>query len=115
MVQDRLTTGGVFFIDAFMADLDVRFAQLFFAAYDATGAVPRAWAPLFEARARPGLLPIQSALAGANAHIEHGLPLVMVTPAPRTGARRPAPGCAWTTTRSTNSSPMSKPRAAGPS
>ncbi len=79
MVQDRLTTGGVFSDDAFMADLDVRFAQLFFAAYDATGDVPRAWAPLFEARARPGVLPIQFALAGANAHIEHDLPLAVVT------------------------------------
>jgi len=32
MVRDRLTTGGVFCDDAFMADLDVRFAAFWFAA-----------------------------------------------------------------------------------
>lgn len=79
MVRDRLSTGGVFVDDAFMADLDVRFAQLWFQAYDATDRVPRAWAPLFEARAHPGVLPIQFALAGMNAHIEHDLPLAVVT------------------------------------
>jgi hypothetical protein len=78
MVQDHLTTGGVFCDDAFMADLDVRFAALWFAAYDASDNVPRAWAPLFAARTRRGVLPIQFALAGANAHIEHDLPLAVV-------------------------------------
>jgi hypothetical protein len=56
MVQDRLTTGGVFSDDAFMADLDVRFAALWFAAYDASDDVPRAWAPLFAARTLRGVL-----------------------------------------------------------
>jgi len=78
MVQDRLTAGDVFSDDAFMADLDVRFAALWFAAYDASGDLPRAWAPLFAARASRGVLPIQFALAGANAHIEHDLPLAVV-------------------------------------
>ncbi|MDT7555021.1 MAG: hypothetical protein QOI16_3561 [Pseudonocardiales bacterium] len=78
MVLDRLTTGGVFSDDAFMADLDVRFAAFWFAAYDAAGDVPRAWAPLFAAPTRRGVLPIQFALAGANTHIEHDLPLAVV-------------------------------------
>ncbi len=79
MVLERLTTGGVFADDAFMADLDLRFADLWFEAYDAAeDRVPRAWAPLFAARARRGVLPIQFALAGMNAHIEHDLPLAVV-------------------------------------
>lgn len=81
MVADQIAAGGAFHDDAFMADLDIRFAQLWFDAHDAAaagGAVPRAWAPLFEARSRPGVLPIQFALAGMNAHIEHDLPLAVV-------------------------------------
>jgi hypothetical protein len=79
MVLDRLGTGGVFADSAFMGELDVRFAGLWFAAYDATdGDQPRAWAPLFERRATPGVLPIQFALAGMNAHIEHDLPLAVI-------------------------------------
>lgn len=79
MVLDRLREGGVFDDDAFMADLDVRFARLWFAAYDAArDDVPKAWDPLFSARSRRGVLPIQFALAGMNAHIEHDLPLAVV-------------------------------------
>jgi Family of unknown function (DUF5995) len=77
-VLDRLNAGGFYHDDAFMADLDVRFAALWFAAYDATNHVPRAWAPLFEARSQRRVLPIQFALAGANTHIEHDLPLAVV-------------------------------------
>jgi len=79
MIAERLASGGVFHDDAFMADLDVRFADYWFEAYDAPGAKPKAWAPLFAARANPGLLPIQFALAGMNAHIEHDLALAVVT------------------------------------
>ena len=64
-----------------MAELDVRFATLWLEAYDAAEAgrrIPRAWAPLFEAR-EGGRLPIQYALAGMNAHIEHDLPLAVVS------------------------------------
>jgi hypothetical protein len=63
-----------------IADLDVRFAMLWLEAYDAVtggGTAPRAWASLFEARAG-GRWPIQYALAGMNAHIEHDLPLAVV-------------------------------------
>jgi hypothetical protein len=78
MMADRLRTGGVFHDDAFVADLDVRFAAYWFDAYDAPGAKPKAWAPLFAARANKGILPIQFALAGMNAHIENDLPLAVV-------------------------------------
>jgi hypothetical protein len=64
-----------------LAELDVRFASLWLHAYDADRAghaVPSAWRPLFEARAG-GRLPVQYALAGMNAHIEHDLPLAVVS------------------------------------
>ena len=63
-----------------MAELDVRFANLWLAAYDADLAgevVPPAWRPLFEARAG-GRLPVQYAIAGMNSHIEHDLPIAVV-------------------------------------
>ncbi|MBV8256718.1 MAG: hypothetical protein JO073_02765 [Actinobacteria bacterium] len=65
----------------FVTRLDVRFAGLFFAAVDAwnrsPGAAPRAWAPLFEARACRGIAPLQFALAGMNAHINRDLPVAL--------------------------------------
>jgi hypothetical protein len=39
--------------------------------------VPLAWRPLVERRAEPGIEPIQFALAGMNAHINHDLPLAV--------------------------------------
>jgi hypothetical protein len=52
MVASRLKTPGVFDDDAFIADLDVRFAGSWFDAYDSTAAKPKAWAPLFAGRKR---------------------------------------------------------------
>ena len=78
MVANRLKTPGVFHDDAFIADLDVRFAGYWFTAYDAARVKPKAWAPLFAARRNKGVLPIQFALAGMNAHIENDLPLAVV-------------------------------------
>ncbi|HUO40151.1 MAG TPA: DUF5995 family protein [Mycobacterium sp.] len=78
MMQDRLTTGGVFRNAAFITDLDVRFADYWFNAYDAATDKPTAWAPLFAARANTDILPIQFALAGMNTHIEHDLPLAVI-------------------------------------
>jgi len=63
-----------------MADLDVRFANLWLAAYQADlerRSVPSAWRPLFESRTS-NLLPVQYAIAGMNSHIEHDLPLAVV-------------------------------------
>ena len=59
----------------FLERLDVRFANLFFAAVDAP---PPAWAPLFAARSRKGIAPLQFALAGMNAHINRDLPVALV-------------------------------------
>jgi hypothetical protein len=97
-VQERLA--GVAFEDpAFLAQLDVRFADLFFVATEhappapgspqatrssgrASAALPptfpAAWAPLFEARGRKGVAPLQFAFAGMNAHINRDLPVALV-------------------------------------
>jgi Family of unknown function (DUF5995) len=66
---------------AFISRLDVVFAQLYFDAVDASdsgGEISRAWAPLFEARSRDRVAPIQFALAGMNAHINYDLGLALV-------------------------------------
>jgi hypothetical protein len=80
-VNSQLGQG--FFADpVFMAHLDVAFANLYFDAADAAStpaAVPLAWRPLVEQRATAGIEPIQFALAGMNAHINHDLPVAMVS------------------------------------
>jgi hypothetical protein len=81
--QVESSLGAGFFADpAFMTQLDVTFANLYFAAVDAAGnlpAVPLAWRPLIELRAHPGIEPVQFALAGMNAHINHDLPLAVTS------------------------------------
>jgi hypothetical protein len=81
-VQERL--GSLTFADpSFLERLDVLFADLFFAAVESAraddGTLPRAWAPLFEARSQRGIAPLQFALAGMNAHINRDLPGALVT------------------------------------
>lgn len=80
-VQARLA--GVSFAEpAFLARLDVVFADLFFSALDAAAhtpaSVPRAWAPLVESRAARGIAPLQFAFAGMSAHINRDLPVALV-------------------------------------
>ncbi|WP_254802886.1 DUF5995 family protein [Kitasatospora sp. SUK 42] len=79
-VRDRLGTG--YFTDpSAMAEFDVVFAgrYLLAVAADAAGQEPPAcWRPLFALRAHPGVHPLQFALAGMNAHIQHDLPLAVV-------------------------------------
>ncbi|HEX5088728.1 MAG TPA: DUF5995 family protein [Nocardioides sp.] len=74
---DQAVDDGLFVAGPFIARLDVVFANIFFEAYaaDQDGRpIPRAWAPLFEARTKPHTHPVQFALAGMNAHICHDLP-----------------------------------------
>src|SRR5687768_1250169 len=63
--------GGAQFNDpAFLATLDVVFANLYFSALAAgPAAAPSAWRPLLQARHTRGIARIQFALAGMNAHI----------------------------------------------
>ena len=75
-------SAGTQFADpAFLDRLDVVFAQLYFDAEAtlASGApCPVAWRPLVQCRGE-ALEPIQFALAGMNAHINHDLPLAVVS------------------------------------
>ena len=79
-INSRLGQG--FFADpAFLTYLDVAFASLYFGTADAAdgpAAAPPAWRPLLEQRANTGIEPVQFALAGMNAHINHDLPLALV-------------------------------------
>jgi Family of unknown function (DUF5995) len=81
-VEQQLA-GFAFSDPQFLARLDVVFAGLFFSALDAARAeparIPRAWAPLVEARAAHGIAPLQFALAGMSAHINRDLPVALVT------------------------------------
>lgn len=68
----------------FLTALDVVFANRYLAALDAagSGALPEqypfhAWKPLFEARFARGVAPVQFALAGMNAHINHDLSIAL--------------------------------------
>ena len=73
---------GAFNNAGWVGRLTVRFADLYLtplkhwpAQRDLT---PRCWRQLLEVRASPDVLPIQFALAGMNAHINHDLPLAVV-------------------------------------
>jgi len=75
--------GAGFFADpAFMNRLDVVFANLYLAALDSsaadTSAICRSWRALISRRAQPDLAPLQFAVAGMNAHINHDLVLALV-------------------------------------
>lgn len=81
-VDEAVRAGGEYADPRFCRWLDVVFANSFFRALrDATQrrpGVPKAWEPLIEARSRPGVVPIQFALAGMNAHINRDLPFALV-------------------------------------
>lgn len=62
---------------AFLERLDVRFAWLYFDAL-AAAEPPSAWRPLFDRAERRGILPLQFAFAGMNAHINRDLPVALV-------------------------------------
>jgi hypothetical protein len=80
-IRDSVAAGE-FAGPTFVLQLDVDFANFYFAAlaeYDAGRETRRAWLPLFDARDRKDIAPIQFALAGMNAHINRDLPLAIVT------------------------------------
>ncbi len=80
-VQARITAGS-FSDPAFLTELDVVFANFYFDAVNAMveqpDRLPTAWSPLLERRGDDAIFPIQFALAGMNAHINHDLPLALV-------------------------------------
>ena len=79
-VEVRVSTGG--FTDAaFLAQLDLQFAGLYFGAlknFLLHAALPDCWNTLFTRRGQVELARIQFALAGVNAHINHDLPEALV-------------------------------------
>jgi hypothetical protein len=75
-VQAHVTAG--FFGDpAWIARLDLVFANLYLSATQATD-TGHAWAALVERRSDPHVAPLQFALAGMNAHINRDLPVAVV-------------------------------------
>lgn len=80
LVGERLREG--FFVDdRFIERLDIVFAHLYLDAVegDRKGrALPQCWEPVFTSRSLP-LVPIQFAVAGMNAHINHDLAVAVVT------------------------------------
>ena len=77
----------------FVERLDVLFAEFYFQAFDAAAAqawVSKAWAPLFARRDEQGILALQFAIAGMNAHINNDLAHALVLTWRRVRAARPA-------------------------
>ncbi|MEV8455368.1 DUF5995 family protein [Streptomyces sp. NPDC052095] len=80
LVKENITAG-TFGDAAFLERMDVIFAGLYLRNVDADRAgrqVDTAWAPLFAARDNRIIWPLQFALAGMNAHINHDLPVAVV-------------------------------------
>jgi len=74
-VETRVTAGG-FTDPAWLAELDVQFARLYFSALESAlsgQAAPACWRVLFESRNQEAIARIQFALAGIDAHINHDL------------------------------------------
>lgn len=79
-IESRLAEGG--FIDpAWLSQLDVQFAALYFNALGNAlmgASCPGCWAALFSVRNQAEIARIQFAFAGMNAHINHDLPLAVM-------------------------------------
>src|SRR5580658_1474045 len=79
-VKSRLAAGGLN-NSAWLAELDVQFARLYFGAVESALSgqpTPGCWQALFQRRNQASIARIQFALAGINAHINHDLPLAIV-------------------------------------
>lgn len=94
-VETRVSSGG-FTDPAWLAELDVQFAALYFGAVKGflTGAsCPGCWEVLFASRDNTAIARIQFALSGINAHINHDLPeaIVKTCQATSTVPQHPSP------------------------
>jgi hypothetical protein len=86
-VEARVAAGG-FTDPAWLAQLDVEFAGLYFAALKSSLAgqsTPACWQVLFDVRDQSAIARIQFALAGVNAHINHDLAEAIVATCQVTG------------------------------
>jgi hypothetical protein len=80
-VKARIDSGG-FAEAAWLSELDVQFARLYFVALGSALSGrphPGCWEALFNCRDRAAAARIQFALAGINAHINHDLPQAIAT------------------------------------
>jgi hypothetical protein len=79
-VENRVASGGLT-DPAWLSELDVQFAKLYFNALSAalTGEpCPGCWGAMFSCRNQDKIARIQFALAGMNAHINHDLPIAIL-------------------------------------
>lgn len=79
-VEARIAAGG-FQDPAWLAQLDVQFARLYFSALQSSlsgKSTAGCWQAVFESRNQVAIARIQFALAGINAHINHDLPEAIV-------------------------------------
>jgi len=80
-VRNQIPAGG-WNRPEWLSSLDVDFANFYFDAVRAQlngqGKVPKSWNALFEVRQQAEIDPIQFAIAGMNAHINHDLALVLL-------------------------------------
>jgi hypothetical protein len=86
-VEARVSGGG-FNDPAWLAQLDVQFARLYFCALECSllgQATPDCWQALFNKRNQAAIARIQFALAGINAHINHDLAEAIVATCQATG------------------------------
>ncbi len=84
-VETRIASGG-FADSAWLAELDVQFARLYFAAIASSlsgQSTPGCWQALLDSRNQAPIARIQFALAGMNAHINHDLPQAIVATSQR--------------------------------
>jgi hypothetical protein len=80
-IDDKVAGGG-FNDPAWLTELDVLFAKLYFDALAAElsgGSCPECWSAMLRVRNQPKIARIQFALAGMNAHINHDLPMAIVS------------------------------------
>jgi hypothetical protein len=97
-VACRIAAGG-FNDPAWLAELDVQFARMYFDALGASlrrAACSGCWRAMLDVRSNTRLARIQFALAGVNAHINHDLPdaIVATCRASGTAPDRGTPQCA---------------------
>lgn len=79
---ENKVAGGGFNNPAWLSELDVLFAGLYFDALAGEisgGPCPESWKAMFSVRDQAKIARIQFALAGMNAHINHDLPMAIVS------------------------------------
>jgi hypothetical protein len=85
---ENLINGGGFHDAAWLAELDVQFARLYFSALNGFltgGECPECWQAMLSVRDKTRIARIQFALAGINAHINHDLCIAIVATSTNTG------------------------------